>query len=104
MWSEPQSFVLTLTAAEPQIDTEIEPDVEILAALLPERRQPPVQHPAIVPEQTTPQTESMMLALAERPADPSPAVAPAESKPGEELLIDQAIWMIVNPANPLVSG
>jgi len=104
VWSEPQSFVLTLTAAEPQIDTEIEPEVEILAALLPERRQPPVQHPAIAPAQTTPQTESMMLALAERPADPSPAVAPAESKPGEELLIDQAIWMIVNPANPLVSG
>ncbi|MFM7057248.1 MAG: hypothetical protein ACKO2P_10040 [Planctomycetota bacterium] len=104
-WSEPQSFVLTLSALEPQIDAELEPTTELLASLLPERRQPEVRQPAIVPaDQTATEPEVVQLTLAEYPPVQAADPAPVESSPGEQLLIDQAIWMMINPATPAVSG
>ncbi len=104
-WSDPGSFVLTLSALEPQIDTGLEESAEVLASLLPERHQSPVQRPAIVPvDWTVAETEAPQLAVAEHPVVPAPAEAPVESSVGEQMLIDQAIWMMINPAAPVVSG
>ena len=104
-WSEPGSFVLTLSALEPQIDTGLEESAEVLASLLPERHQSPVQRPAIVPvDWTVAETAAPQLAVAEHPVVPAPAEAPVEPSVGEQMLIDQAIWMMINPAAPVVSG
>jgi hypothetical protein len=104
-WSEPGSFVLTLSALEPQIDTGLEESAEVLASLLPERHQSPVQRPAIVPvDWTVAETEAPQLAVAEHPVVPAPAEAAVEPSVGEQMLIDQAIWMMINPAAPVVSG
>jgi hypothetical protein len=64
-----------------------------------------VQRPAIVPvDWTVAETEAPQLAVAEHPVVPAPAEAPVESSVGEQMLIDQAIWMMINPAAPVVSG
>jgi hypothetical protein len=53
---------------------------------------------------TVAETEAPQLAVAEHPVVPAPAEAPVESSVGEQMLIDQAIWMMINPAAPVVSG
>lgn len=104
-WSEPGTFVLTLSALEPQIKAELEPSSEVLASLLPERKQTPVRRPAIVPaDEVVADAEVVQLAVAERPTDSASPVVPADSNAGEQMLIDQAIWMLINPAVPVVSG
>ncbi|MEY3174383.1 MAG: Calcium-dependent protease precursor [Planctomycetota bacterium] len=105
-WSEPQSFVLTLSAAEPQIDAQLEPDVEILASLLPERRQPPVRQAAVERSEEVPPAEAaaVQLSAAEMPNSRSQQSVPETASNPGEILIDQAIWMLVNPATPTLPG
>lgn len=101
-WSEPQSFILTLSALEPQVGDQPEPELEVLAALLPQRPQVAKRQSIMDPAAEAPASEVEVVAVAvsELPANVSGGAVEAALSSSDEELIDQAIWMLINPAAP----
>jgi hypothetical protein len=101
-WSEPQSFILTLSALEPQIESHPEPELEVLGALFPQRsralQRQEVRNPSA--EAVSGDPEVVPVAVAEFPAAAQGDGVRSATSSSDELLIDQAIWMLINPAAP----
>ena len=109
-WSDPQVFVLAQAESRPEADQPQLLADELLVSLLPQRRESPER--PISNSNSQQNTEQqlpvevadapvVMVAVAEQsqslPAVPQ--VSDADAK-----LIDQALWMLVNPSVPMVAG
>ena len=110
-WSEPQSFVLAQADLQPQLEQELVPTAELVALNLSGRRRLPQQGESsssremqlAVPAELAVRV-SAPPALAEQAQTAGLPGGPAELSETDANLIDQALWMLVNPASGVMPG
>jgi hypothetical protein len=107
-WSDPQVFVMAQAESRPEADPAQLLADELLVSLLPQRRESP-ERPISNRQQSREQqlpvevadAPAVMVAVAEQ-SQSLPAVP--EVSDADAKLIDQALWMLVNPSVPMVAG
>ena len=110
-WSDPQVFVMAQSSPAPTAGKELVLPEQLLAELLPQRRESPVQPGSdsqknaeqLISAQFAEQTVAVVALAEPSRVSPGQPVVPNVTD-ADAQLIDQALWMLVNPAVPMVAG
>ena len=110
-WSDPQVFVMAQSSPAPTAGKELVLPEQLLAELLPQRRESPVQPGSdsqknaeqLISAQSAEQTVAVVALAEPSQVSPGQPVVPNVTD-ADAQLIDQALWMLVNPSVPMVAG